>query len=132
VHGIVQRITDRRGGFELINEPRLGENFRILLPLPDYRCNYILGTQQKLASHEKTANGVKLSWKGPLKNEKGEFDLDVALWVELVDEAVTFYCEVRNGTEHQLAEVWYAFVGGMRGLGKTPEERRATEFLLPH
>jgi len=32
---------------EIIKESRLGENFRILLPLQDYEANYFISTNQK-------------------------------------------------------------------------------------
>src|SRR5437762_13953864 len=42
---------------EIIKESRLGENFRILLPLPDYEANYFLSTNQKVR-FEKIENGI--------------------------------------------------------------------------
>jgi len=42
---------------EIIKESRLGENFRILLPLPDYEANYFFSTNQKVR-FEKIKNGI--------------------------------------------------------------------------
>ena len=42
---------------EIIKESRLGENFRILLPLPAYEANYFISTNQK-ARFEKLKNGI--------------------------------------------------------------------------
>jgi hypothetical protein len=129
--GRLLQLRDKIGGFDLIQEPRLAENFRLLLPLPHMRGNYILGTEQTLTSAEKSANGIALHWAGPLRNERGEFNLGVTLWIELVGVDVQFRCEVRNGTPHQLGEVWYAMLGGMRGFGDG-EDARDAEVLLPH
>ncbi|RIK42817.1 MAG: hypothetical protein DCC55_07540, partial [Chloroflexi bacterium] len=41
--GVIARIFDKVGQIELIAQPRLAENFRLLLPLPDLEANYILG-----------------------------------------------------------------------------------------
>src|ERR1043166_3907502 len=128
--GAVVSLVDKVGGFNLIAEPRLADNFRLLLPLADMRANHILGMEQKLSATEKTASGVKLHWAGPLRNECGSFDLDVTMWIELVDEEIQFRCEVQNRTLHQLTEVWYAILGGMRGLGQG-DEARDTELVLP-
>jgi hypothetical protein len=129
--GTLRSLMDLQRGLELIAEPRLSESFRILLPLPGHECNYILGTGQKLTSIEETENGVKLFWKGPLHNAQGKFDLDVTQRIELVDDEVQFRCEVRNGTKHQIAEVWYAFIAGMDGFGRTREQKLQTEVLVP-
>jgi hypothetical protein len=42
---------------EIIKESRLGENFRILLPMPDYEANYFFSTNQKVR-FEKIKNGI--------------------------------------------------------------------------
>src|SRR4029077_6093134 len=42
---------------QIIKESRLGENFRILLPLPGYEANYFLSTHQKV-SFQKINNGI--------------------------------------------------------------------------
>ena len=130
MHGTLQRLTDKVGGYELITEPRLADNFRLLLPLPAVECNYILGQEQSLSSYETMADSVKLVWQGPLRNARGAFDLDVSLWVELIDESIQFRCEVRNGTEYQIAEIWYAIIGGMTGVGDG-DRQKDTWALLP-
>ncbi len=129
-NGSVLQFRDKIGDLDLITEPRLADNFRLLLPLPDMRANYILGMEQQLTAADKTASGMKLHWAGPLRNERGEFDLDVTIGIELAGEEIQFRCEVRNGTPHQLSEVWYAMIGGMRGFGRG-EEAKDTEVLLP-
>ena len=83
-HGRITRIHDRKGKFELIAEPRLAKNFQLLLPLPGMEANYILGGEQKLSSFHATESAMELHWTDPLKNERGEFALDVTLRIELV------------------------------------------------
>lgn len=128
-YGTLRRLADRVTGDEIIADPRLGGNFRLLLPLPDLACNYLDGAGQPLSGWEATPEGVRLWWQGPLTNARGAFDLAVTLWIELVGEAVQFRCEVRNGTGHTLTEVWYGIIGGMLGLGDA-DERRGTRAVL--
>src|SRR5208337_2243289 len=45
--GLIQRIFDKAGKVELIAEPRLADNFRLLLPLPGLEANYIFGPEQQ-------------------------------------------------------------------------------------
>lgn len=129
-HGTLCRLTDKLGGSELIAEPRLADNFRLLLPLPGVDCNYLFGCEQALTSYDFTADRVQLCWQGPLHNARGSFDLDVTLWIELTGDTVQFRCEVRNGTAYRLAEVWYAMLGGLLGLG-AGEARQETRAMLP-
>ncbi|MHB0938280.1 MAG: DUF6259 domain-containing protein [Armatimonadota bacterium] len=128
--GRIVSLVDRAGGYDLIAEPRLAGNFRLLLPLPGYECNYLDGCGQSPTSCEQGPDSVTLRWDGPLQNEKGVFDLAVTLRVALVGETVQFNCEVRNGTEHKLAEVWYPVLGGLRGIGPS-ETRQETQALVP-
>lgn len=130
LHGVIVSLRDKVGGYDLITEPRLAGNFKLLLPLPGYECNYLDGCEQPLSSCEQQADGVTLHWDGPLRNDKGEFDLPVTLRIALVGEAVHFDCEVRNGAEYKLTEVWYPVLGGMRGIGPA-EGQRDTRVLVP-
>ena len=126
-HGVITRVFDKVGRLELIAEPRLAENYRLLLPLPALQANYILGKEQRLTTVEETADDVTLRWEGPLINHQGEFDVSVVLRIEFIGEGVSFSIKVHNRTELELAEVWYPMIGGLMGLG----ERADTEMLAP-
>ena len=139
-NGAIKRIFDKIGGLELISEPRLADNFRICLPLPDRpqtsipdetkrfitgtQANYILGRDQRLSSSEKIPNGVKLHWGGPLKNEQGdEFDLSALMTIEWVGQSIAFRFNVYNNTPYKMYEVWYPIVGGVTGVGERVDTR---------
>ena len=66
-NGVIVRLVDKVSEVELLTEARLADNFRVLLPLPGLEANYLVGSEQKLTSFEKTADGLTLHWKGPLK-----------------------------------------------------------------
>jgi hypothetical protein len=125
-NGSIIGILDRATGDRLIAESRLAESFRLLLPLPDNGGNYILGTEQKLTGCEEIPNGLILRWDGPLSG----FDLDVAMRIEFVDDAIHFRLNVANRTAYRVGEVWYPVLGGMLGLG-SGEERLGTKALAP-
>lgn len=126
-HGTISRLFDKAGGLELLVEPRLADNFRLLLPLPDQQANYILGKEQRLTGVEEKAGGVVLHWDGPLANPQGAFDLDVTMRIEFAEEAIQFRLEVHNRTSFQVAEVWYPLLGGLTGIG----ERQETQVMIP-
>jgi len=127
--GSVIQFRDKAGAFDLIAEPRLADSFRVLLPLPGVRCNYILGVEQDAPVIESTDESVRMHWAGPLRSECGSFDLKVTLRIELDGETVRFHSEVVNNTAHVIAEVWYASLGGMRGMGEGESGRDAKLFM---
>jgi len=48
-HGRILRLEDRGRQISLVGEKALAENFRLLLPLPDWEAHYIRGSDQPLA-----------------------------------------------------------------------------------
>lgn len=130
LHGRILRIRDKAGRIELLTEPRLADNFRLLLPLPGLRSNYILGSEQRLSAAEVGDDKMELRWNGPLRNPRGHFPLDVTMRIEFVGEAIHIGCRARNRTKHALSEVWYPILGGMRGFGRGREARNA-EVMVP-
>ena len=81
-NGAIVKLLDKKGGVNLITEPRLADNFRLLIPLPDLEANYILGREQQLTSYEKAPDSLNLTWQGPLKNPKGDFDVSVSMRIQ--------------------------------------------------
>jgi hypothetical protein len=129
-NGVIYRIFDKIGQLDLLVEPRLADNFRLLIPLPDLEANYIPGKAQRLTSIEQTGDSMTLCWNGPLTNPRGKFDLDVIMRIELVGHTLEFRVDVQNRTPYRVAEVWYPLLGGTLGLGRI-EERKGTQVLVP-
>jgi hypothetical protein len=111
---------------ELIAEPKLGENFRILLPKPDYEANYFDSRDQVLRKLERSADDVVLHY-GPLKNVREQVDVRVDYEIRDTGTQLQFSIRVDNATDRMLAEVFYAIVGGQQGI----ERRLDTESLIP-
>ncbi|MAF67133.1 MAG: hypothetical protein CMJ84_15930 [Planctomycetes bacterium] len=130
VHGRIVSVVDKARRYDVISVPGEGDNFRILVPLPDMLSNYVIGSAQALSSCDVVGDRMTLKWEGPLRAVRGELDMDVTMGIALVGEAIEFTCAVRNGTEYPLNEVWYPILGGMLGIG--PEaQRRETMALVP-
>lgn len=122
-NGVIRSIFDKVGQTELIGEPRLAENFRLLLPLPDLEGNYILGKDQRLTSLKRTPGGLELFWAGPLENPRGRFGLSVTMQLDLGERGLQFRMQAINRTEYKLAEVWYPVLGGLTGFGSRDDTR---------
>ena len=111
---------------ELIREPRLGENFRILLPRPGYEANYFNSRDQKTAAIHATPDGVEVVYAA-LRNARGEVPVSVRYRIRAVDRRLELSIDLNNGTDLPLAEVFFGILGGQQGLG----ERADTETLVP-
>ena len=88
---------------EIIKENRLGENFRILLPLPDYEANYFISTNQKVP-FEKLKNGI-IRHYDQLINERQTVDIKVDYKIESKNGQLLFSITVNNTTDLPLAEL---------------------------
>jgi hypothetical protein len=129
-NGAIRSLLDRTTGADLIAEPRLADSFRLLLPLPGRRANYIAGSAQRLTSARRQGDGLLLRWNGPLRSGSGRYDVSVEMRITLAEGGLRFECDVENRTGLPLAEVWYPILGGLRGLGG-PAHRAATRVLIP-
>ena len=120
-------ITWNNPKIEIIQEPRLGENFRLRFPRPGYEPNYFLSRQQKVARIEERPNGVSLGHYDSLRNECEEIQVKVAYEIRAVEGRLEFSLQVDNSTDLPLAEAFYGIVGGQNGL----VNRQETESLVP-
>jgi hypothetical protein len=127
-HGRLIRFFDKRSKTELISEPRLASNFRLLIPLPMLEGNYVQGAEQKLTNHEQSENSLTLNWKGPLTNDKGKYDVDVTMRVVLNGSSAEFRLNLANHDNYSIDEVWYPVLGGITGIGKREDTRETINF----
>lgn len=138
-NGAIRRILDKKGGLELIREPRLADNFEFSLPIKkeaawmSTEANYILGRDQRLTSCERRADELTLTWKGPLHSVFDiDYDVTVTMHIGLTPEDVVFNLRVENRSALELGEVYYPILGGMLGLGETRYDLKDTCLALPY
>ena len=118
-------LASKSPAVEVIAEPRLGENFRILLPRPGYEANYFLSREQT-ARLEPRADGVDIVYDR-LRNSREEVAVRVRYRIREVAGRLEFSIEVENPTELPLAEVYFGVLGGQQGLGN----RHDTDAMIP-
>lgn len=115
----------RNPAIEIIQEPRLGENFRILLPHSNYEANYFYSRAQKVDSIEDSPTGVTCIYK-LLRNGRETVPVEVRYHIRQVEDRLEFSIEIDNRSELPLAEVFFGIVGGQKGL----VNRHDTESLV--
>lgn len=111
---------------EVIGEPRLGENFRLLLPKPGYEAAYFNSREQKVTRIEPMPDGVTCYYDS-LRNAQEEVPVRVRYRIRAAGRQLQFSIVVENPTERKLAEVYYGIIGGQKGIG----ERLDTESIVP-
>ena len=120
---------------QLIREPRLGENFRILLPENGYEANYFYSRDQKVSSISVLPDGVVCTYDS-LRNARETVPVKVRYRIQVVDGQIHFSIKVDNPTYRPLAEVMYGIIGGQQGIGNRLETASmlpgANANLVPH
>jgi len=112
VHGRIVQLSDRRRGIHLVGEPRLAENFRIRVPLPNWEGHYIRGSEQALAAVTRGPDRLELSWEN-LKSAHGVFPICFTLTLTLEPDGVLFRSSVANRSPYPVAEVFTPMLGGL-------------------
>lgn len=124
--GDLMGVHWKQPDLEVIGEPRLGENFRILLPQNGYEASYFNSRDQQVSRIEVTPDGVLCTYDS-LRNHRETVPLKVRYRIEAIDEQLHFSIVVVNPTERKLAEVMYGIIGGQKGIGN----RLDTQSMVP-
>lgn len=111
---------------EVIAEPRLGENFRILLPQKGYEANYFNSRDQRVSRIESIPDGVLCTYDA-LHNDRETLPVKVRYRIEAIGGQLHFSIAVDNPTDRKLAEVMYGIIGGQKGIG----DRLDTQSMVP-
>jgi len=85
-------ISWKNPATEVIQEPRLGENFRILLPRPGLEANYFYSRDQKVSRIEESPTGVTCVCDS-LRNDRETVTVNVKYIIEQVKERLEFSIE---------------------------------------
>ena len=118
-NGNILSVKNLKTGLNLITESRLAESFRLFVPLPEKRGNYVYGRDQKLSGFEQDGGTCTLTWNQVVTDE-GTLDIDVVLKVTLDDknQEASFSIDVENRSKHVIEEVWYPVLSGINGIRK--------------
>jgi hypothetical protein len=126
VSGDLRGIAWHDPALTVIREPRLGENFRLLLPLPEREGVYFNSRDQAVTRVEPDPSGVTCIYDG-LRNESEEVNVRVVYRIECAGDGLEFSVTVDNHTDRPLAEVLFGVLGGVRGVGP----RAGTKSVVP-
>ena len=114
VSGALTRMEHKPNRWTVQRRPALGASFRMLVPIPNRRANFVLGPKQKASSVEKiSANQVRLQWKDLVSEHGGVLPITFTATVTLKDGALTFDSTLDNKSPHTVETIDYPYFGDL-------------------
>ena len=126
--GALTRMIRKSTNWVVQRRPALGVSFRLLVPLPGQRANFVLGQKQTAAAVEKVSpNEVQIVWKDPVGEHGGAVPLTLTATATLVNGVLTFNATLVNHSSFTIETVDYPYFGDF--TSPTPETPMHTERL---
>lgn len=112
--GALTRMEHKPTRWTIERRPALGVSFRMLVPLPNRRANFILGQKQRAASVEKiSANQVRLVWTNLESEHGGVLPITFTATVTLEKGALKFDCNLQNESAYTVETIDYPYFGDL-------------------
>jgi hypothetical protein len=126
--GALTRMVRKSTQWVVERRPELGASFRLLVPLPKQRANFVLGQKQRAASIRKvSAHRVEIVWKDPVSEHGGAVPLTLTAAVELQNGFLTFRATLVNDSEMTVETIDYPYFGDLNPPAKG--EKLQTEHI---
>jgi Domain of unknown function (DUF6259) len=98
--GALVRMEDKSTNWMIERRAELGISFRLFVPMPNRRYNFVLGQQQKADKVEKISdNKIVIEWKNLKSEHAGILPITIDATVTLKDGVVTFDATVKNNSD---------------------------------
>lgn len=112
--GALIRLGTADGGWPILDRPALGQSFRLLVPLPGRRHNYVDGLDQAAARVSESAETVTFEWDTVHSEHGGEHAIAVRLRVSALERGIVFVAEVDNRSDLVVENVHYPCLADLR------------------
>jgi hypothetical protein len=110
--GALTRMVRKSTQWVVERRPELGASFRLLVPLPKQRANFVLGKMQRAASVEEVSgNRVEIVWKNPVSEHGGVVPLTLTATARLDSGVVTFAATLVNDSDLTVETIDYPYFG---------------------
>ena len=112
--GALTRLERKATRWVIERRPELGVSFRLLVPLPHRRANFVLGQKQRAERVEKVAgNKVEIVWKNPVSEHGGAVPLTLTATVTLDNGALSFLATLDNESDLTVETIDYPYFGDL-------------------
>ena len=117
--GALTRMEHKPTQWNVERRPALGVSFRMLVPIPGRRANFVLGQKQKAASVEKVSdNQVRLQWKDLQSEHGGVLPVIFTATVTLQSGKLSFDATLENNSPYWVETVDYPYFGDLNPPAK--------------
>ena len=115
ISGALLRLESKKASWVIEHRPELGASFRLLVPLPERRDNFVIGQKQKAVEVRKIAdNKVQLHWDNLLSEHGGVLQVAFTSVVTLTNGALSFHATLENRTSLTVETVDYPYFGDLK------------------
>jgi hypothetical protein len=112
--GALTRMEHKPTKWIVERRPALGASFRMLVPIPGRRANFVLGQKQKAASVQKISDSqVRIVWKDPASEHGGVLPITLTATVTLTNGKLTFDSTLENRSNCTVETVDYPYFGDL-------------------
>jgi len=112
--GALTRMERKSTHWTIDRRAELGVSFRLHVPLPDRRFNFVLGQKQLANKVEKISeNEVRLQWKNLVSEHGSVLPITLTANVTLQDGTLTFKAVVENDSKLTIETIDYPYFGDL-------------------
>lgn len=126
--GAITRFERKSTQWTIQRRPELGLSFRLLVPMPHRRANFVRGEQQSAQNVEKISNTqVRILWRNLLSEHGGVLPLTFEATVTLEGGILTFDATLTNNSDLTVETVDYPYLGDLSA--PAPDEPMRAEHM---
>lgn len=112
--GALTRMVRKTSQWTIERRPELAASFRLLVPLPKQRANFVIGQKQRAIKVEKVAaHQIEILWKNPVSEHGGVIPLDFSVTVSLENGTLSFNCALNNLSDLSVETIEYPYFGDL-------------------
>jgi Domain of unknown function (DUF6259) len=112
--GALIKLESKSTNWIIEKRPELGASFRLFVPLPNRRYNFVLGQKQQAVKVEKVSDHeVQIEWKNLKSEHSGVLPITIKATVTLNDGVLTFDASVENNSSLTVETIDYPYFGDL-------------------
>ncbi len=110
--GALVKVENKITHWVIERRPELGASFRLFVPLPKRRFNFVLGQKQHASLVEKiTGNKIKIVWRNLYSEHGGVLPITLTANVTLRNGVLTFDATLKNNSVLTVETIDYPYFG---------------------
>lgn len=111
--GALTRLERKSTGWTVERRAELGASFRLLVPLPGRRDNFILGAKQRASVEKVSGREMRIRWENLLSEHGGVMPISLTATVSLANGALRFDALLENNSPDVVETVDYPYFGDL-------------------